>query len=63
VAYDGVRSYTALLNEKVELTRHAFFDAEMGSFNEHAVDADIQGARDIVAAVAPPADPEVLRGG
>lgn len=62
VTDDGVRSDTALLNEKVELGGHAFFDAEMGSLDEHAVDVDIQDARDVFTAVAAPADPDVLCG-
>jgi hypothetical protein len=32
----------------------------MGSLDEHAVDVDIQDARDVFTAVAAPADPDVL---
>jgi len=62
VTDDGVCFDTALLNEKVEPGGHAFFDAEMGSLDEHAVDVDIQDAGDVVEAVTTPADPDVFRG-
>ena len=62
VTDDGVRFDTAFPNEKVEPGGHACFDAEMRSLEEHAVDADIQDAGDVVEAVAAPADPDVFRG-
>ena len=60
VANDGVRFDAAFLNQKVELGGHAFFDAEVRSLDEEAVDADVEDAGDVVAAVAAPADPDVL---
>lgn len=62
MADDGVGFDAALLNEEVELGGHAFFDLEVRSLDEEAVDADIEDAGDIVAAVAAPADPDVFRG-
>jgi len=62
VTDNGVRFDAALGNEKVEPGGHAFFDAEMRSLDEHAVDVDIQDAGDVVEAVAAPADPDVFRG-
>ena len=50
------------LNEKVQVRRHAFFDLEVRRLNKQAVDADIKDSRDIVAAIANPADPNVFRG-
>lgn len=62
VAYNGVSFDAALLNEEVEFGGHAFFDFELGSLDEEAVDADVEDAGDVVAAVAAPADPDVVRG-
>jgi hypothetical protein len=61
VADDRVGFDAALLNEEVELSGHAFFDFEMRSLDEEAVDTDVQDAGDIVATVAAPADPDVFR--
>jgi hypothetical protein len=62
VANDGVGFDAALRNEEVELGGHAFFDFEVRSLDEEAVDADVDDAGDVVAAVAAPADPDVVRG-
>jgi hypothetical protein len=62
VPNDGVGFDAALLNEEVELRGHAFSDFEVRSLDEEAVDADVENAGDVVAAVAAPADPDVFRG-
>jgi len=62
VADDGVGFDAAFLNEKVEFGGHAFFDFEVRGLDEQAVNADVQDAGDIVAAIAAQADPDVLRG-
>jgi hypothetical protein len=62
VANDGVGFDAAFLNEEVELGGHAFFDLEVRGLDEKAVDADVEDARDVVAAIAAPADPDVFRG-
>ncbi len=62
VADDGVGFDAAFLNEEVELGGHALFDLEVRGLDEEAVDADVQDAGDIVAAIAAPADPDVFRG-
>jgi len=63
VANDGVGLDAALLNEEVELGGHAFLDLEVRGLDEKAVDADVEDAGDVVAAVAAPADPNVFRSG
>jgi hypothetical protein len=62
VADEGVGLDAALLDEELKFGWHAFFDLEVWGLDEEAVDADIEDARDIVAAVALPADPNVLGG-
>jgi hypothetical protein len=51
---------TALLNQKIELGGHAFFHAQVRRLDKEPIDADVQDARNIVALVASPADPDVL---
>jgi len=63
VADDSVGLDAAFLDEEVELGGHAFFDLEVRRLNEKAVDADVEDAGDVVAAVAAPADPNVFRSG
>ncbi len=63
MANDSVGLDAAFLNKEVELGRHAFFEFELRSLDEEAVDADVEDAGDIVAAVAAPANPDILRGG
>jgi hypothetical protein len=60
VANEGVGLDAALLHEELEFGWHAFFDLEVRRLDEEAVDADVEDAGDIVAAVALPADPDVL---
>jgi hypothetical protein len=60
VTNDGVGFDAPLLNEKVEFCRHTLFHAEMRSFDEQAIDTDVQDARDVVASIAAPADPDIL---
>jgi len=61
VADDGVGLDAAFLNEEVELGGHAFFDLEVSGLDEKTLNADVEDARDIVAAIATPADPNVFR--
>jgi hypothetical protein len=63
MANDGVGFDAAFLDEKVQFGLHAFLDLEVRRLDEEAVDADIEDARDVVAAIAAPADPNVFRGG
>jgi hypothetical protein len=63
VANDGVGFDAAFLNEKVQFSGHAFFHLGLRSLDEEAVDADVEDAGDIVAAIAAPADPDVFRRG
>ena len=63
VANDGVGFDAAFLNEKVQFGGHAFFHLGLRSLDEEAVDADVEDAGDIVAAIAAPADPDVFRRG
>jgi hypothetical protein len=58
----SVRLDAAFLNQEIELGGHALFHAEMRSFDKHAIDTDVQDSRNIVAPVAAPADPDILRG-
>jgi hypothetical protein len=51
---------TAFLDQKIELGGHAFFHAEVRSLDKKTIDADVQDARDIVALVAAPANPDVF---
>jgi hypothetical protein len=60
VTNDSVGFDAAFLDEEVELGFHAFLELEVGRLNEEAIDADVEDAGDIVAAVALPADPDVL---
>ena len=62
VANDGVGFDAAFLNEKVQFGGHAFFQLGVRSLDEEAIDADVEYAGDIVAAIAAPADPDVFRG-
>jgi hypothetical protein len=63
VANDGVGFDAAFLNEEVQFGLHAFLDLEVRRLYKEAVDADVENARDIVAAITSPADPNVFRGG
>jgi hypothetical protein len=60
VANDGVGFDTAFLDEKVEFGGHAFFHFAMRGFDEEAIDADVEDAGDVFAAMAAPADPDVV---
>ena len=60
VADEGVGFDAAFLDEELELDRHAFLDFEVWGVDGEPVDADVEDTRDIVAAVALPADPDVL---
>jgi len=62
VTNDGFGGDAALLNQKIEFGGHAFFDSLVRGLDKESVDADIQDVGDIVATVAAPADPDVLRG-
>jgi len=50
----------AFLDQKIQLGGHALFHAEVLRLDKKAIDADVQDARNIVALVAAPADPNVL---
>lgn len=50
------------MHEKVEFGGHAFFDFEVRGLDEEATDADVLDTGDIIDAIAPPADPDVLWG-
>ncbi len=60
MANDGVGLNAALLNEKVEFGGHTFLDFEMRSLDEEAVDADVEDAGDVIAAIAAPTNPNVV---
>jgi hypothetical protein len=60
VANLGVGFDAALLDEKVESGGHAFFHFETRGFDEEAIDADVEDAGDVLAAIAAPADPDVV---
>jgi hypothetical protein len=60
VANDGVGLDTAFLNQEIELGGHAFFHVQVRGLDKQAVDTDVQDAGDVVAAIAAPADPDVL---
>ena len=60
MANDGVGLDAALLNEKVEFGGHTFLDFEMRSLDEEAVDADVENAGDVIAAIAAPTNPNVV---
>jgi len=62
VTDDGVGFDAALGNQKIEFGGHVFLDIEMGRLDEEAVSADVQNAGNVIAAVAAPADPDVLGG-
>jgi hypothetical protein len=62
VANYGVGFNATFLNEEVKFGGHAFFEFEVRSLDEKAVDADVEDAGDVVAAIAAPADPDVFRG-
>jgi hypothetical protein len=62
MADDSVGLDAAFLNQEVELGGHAFFDLEVKGLYEKTVNADVEDAGDVVAAVAAPADPNVFRG-
>jgi hypothetical protein len=51
---------TAFLDQKIQLGGHAFFHAQVWGLDKKSIDADVQDARNIVALVAAPADPNVL---
>jgi hypothetical protein len=63
VSDDSIGLDAAFLNEEVELGGHTFFDLEVRGFDEKTVNADVEDAGDVVAAVAAPADPNVFRSG
>ena len=60
VTNDGVGFDAPLLNQEIELGGHAFFDAEVRSFDKQAVNTYVQDAGNIVAIVALPAEPNIL---
>jgi hypothetical protein len=62
VTDDGVGLDAALLNEEIEFGRHAFFEFRVRSLDEEAVDTYVENAGDVVAAIAAPANPNVLGG-
>lgn len=62
VTNDSFGVDAALLNQKIEFGGHAFFDSLVRRLDKQPVDADIQDAGDVVATVAAPADPDVVRG-
>jgi hypothetical protein len=62
VANDGVGLDATFLNQEVESGRRAFFHFEIRGLDEEALDADVEDAGDVVAAIASPADPDVLFG-
>jgi hypothetical protein len=62
MADDSVGLDAAFLNEEVQLGGHAFFDLEVRGLDEKTVNADVEDAGDVVAAIAEPADPNVFRG-
>jgi predicted NAD-dependent protein-ADP-ribosyltransferase YbiA (DUF1768 family) len=62
VTHDRVGFYAAFLNQEIQLSRHAFFHAEVRRLDKQAIDTDVQDAGDIVAFVAAPAEPDILRG-
>ena len=51
---------TAFLDQKIKLGGHALFHAEVRRLDKKAIDADVQDARNIIALVAAPADPDVF---
>ena len=53
---------TAFLDQKIELGGHAFFHAEVRSLDKQPVDTYVQNAGYIVAFVAAPAEPDIVRG-
>ena len=63
VADDSVCLDAAFMNEEVELGGHAFFYLEVRGLDEKTVNAYVEDAGDIVAAIAAPADPNVFRSG
>jgi hypothetical protein len=63
VADDRVGLDAAFLNEEVELGGHAFFNLEVKGLDEKTVNAYVEDAGDVVAAIAAPADPNVFRSG
>lgn len=63
VADDSVGLDAAFLNEEVEHGGHAFFDLEVRGLDEKTVNAYVEDAGDVVAAIAAPADPNVFRSG
>jgi hypothetical protein len=63
VANDGVGFDAAFLNEKVQFSGHASFNTEVRGLDEEAVDADVEDAGDIVAAIAAPTNPDIFRRG
>jgi hypothetical protein len=60
VANDGFSFDAAFLDEKVEFGGHAFFHFEARGFDKEAIDADVQDPGDVLAAIAEPADPDVV---
>jgi hypothetical protein len=59
---DSVGFDAPFLNQEIELGRHAFFHIEVRSLDKEAVDTYVQDAGHIVAFVAAPAEPDILRG-
>ncbi len=51
---------TSFLDQKIELGWHALFHAEVRRLDKQAINADVQDARNIVAVVAAPADPDIF---
>ena len=59
---DSVGFDAPFLNQEIELGWHAFFHIEVRSLDKEAVDTYVQDAGHIVAFVAAPAEPDILRG-
>jgi hypothetical protein len=57
VADCGVGFEAAFLNQEIQFCREAFVEAFLPGVEEEAVDAEIQDAGDILAAIAAPANP------
>jgi hypothetical protein len=59
---DGVGFDAPFLNQEIEFGGHAFFHTELRSLDKQPVDTYVQDAGNIVAFVALPAEPDILRG-
>jgi hypothetical protein len=57
----GVSSDATLLDEEVEFGGHVLLNAQVRSLDEEAFAANVQNSGHVVAAVAAPAEPDILR--